>query len=117
MNSRRDRRFPNTLVSSLPVLLILMGILQVAVLLVLYQIESDRTTTFGLWLLSVFGSTITTLLLVLTRQRRLKQALETLIAERTTELIRANAQLEQEIEERKHVESQLRQREATLEKV
>ncbi|HIK14077.1 MAG TPA: PAS domain-containing protein [Leptolyngbyaceae cyanobacterium M33_DOE_097] len=117
MNSRRDRQFPITLFSSLAGLLVLMGVMQVIAALVLYRVGSDLPTTLDLWLLIGVSSTITTLLLILPRQQRDQQALEALIAERTAELISANAQLEQEIEERKYIESQLRQREAALEKV
>lgn len=117
MNSRRDRRPPIALLSSLPELLILMGLLQIAIALMIDQMGGDRIVSLGLWILTITVTTGVTLLLILPRLKRDQQSLEALIVDRTTELLNANAQLEQEIEERKHAETVLRQREATLEKV
>ncbi len=118
MPQRHNSRSAISLLLSLPEILILLAIFQIAIALVFHQLERQHiNNNAGLWLFLMIGSTITTLLLVLPRLRRDQRALESLIAERTAELISTNAQLEQEIDERKHIEAELRQREATLEKV
>jgi PAS domain S-box-containing protein len=118
MTNRRDRRSLVALLSSLPELLIVMAVMEIAIVLFVYSRSGlDHPPSAELWLLVVIGSTLMTLLLILPRLRRDQRALETLVAERTAELINANAQLAEEIEERKQTEAILRQREATLEKV
>lgn len=116
MKPHRDRRLV-ALISFLPGLLLFIGISQIAIAGVVYGIGGDRLLNLELWILTAIAATGTALLLVIPRLRRDQQSLETLIADRTAELTKANAQLEQEIEERKHIETALRQREATLEKV
>jgi PAS domain S-box-containing protein len=117
MISRPPHRSPLALVASLPRLLIVVGIVQIVIALMTYLIGVEHKASIGLWILSITVSTGTTLALVLPRLKRNQRALEILIAERTAELVKANAQLEQEIEERKNAETALRQREATLEQV
>lgn len=117
MNPRRDRPRPIGLVSSLPRLLIVMGALQVGMALIVYGMGSARSVSIELWILGVISSTGVTLVLALPRLRSDRQALEALVASRTKALTDVNAQLTQEIQERKHVEAALRRREATLEKV
>jgi len=117
MKPDHNRPHRLALVLSLPGLLISAGILQIGIALIVYRMGVDRTLNILLWILAVISSTGFTLLLAIPRQRRNHQALETLIAARTTALMNANAQLAREIEERKQVEAALRQRESTLEKI
>ncbi len=117
MTKRHDRRLPTALLSSLPALMILMVVLQIAIGLIIYAIVNNHTTSFGLWSLTVIAAAVIMLFLVLPRLKRDQQAFAAVIAERTAELINANTQLAQEIEERKSIEAALRLREATLEKV
>jgi PAS domain S-box-containing protein len=118
MTNRRDHCSSVARLSSLPELMILMAVLQIAIVVIVHNgLGQDHTSGSGLWLLALIGSTVLTLLLVLPQLRRAQRALEALVADRTAELINANAQLAQEIEERKQTEAILRQREATLEKV
>jgi PAS domain S-box-containing protein len=117
MTRRQQHRSPSALVSSLPKLLLAVGIGQIAIALIIYVAGINHKASIGLWILSVIASTGTTIALVQPRLKRDQQALEILIAERTAELVKINAQLEQEIEERKYAETALRQREATLEQV
>ncbi|MFB2877343.1 ATP-binding protein [Floridanema aerugineum] len=104
-------------VLSLPGLLISTGILQITIALIVYAMGIDRTRSLELWIMGAIASTGFTFLLAIPRLKRNHQALETLIATRTTALMKANAQLAQEIEERKQIEVALRLRETTLKKV
>lgn len=104
-------------VLSLPGLLISTGILQITIALIVYAMEIDRTLSLVLWILSAIAATGFTFLLAIPQLKRNHQALETLIATRTTALMKVNAQLAQEIEERKQIETALRLRETTLKKV
>ncbi len=117
MKPHRDRSHPLALVFFLPGLLTLTGTMQIGIALIVYRMGGDRTLNMELWILAVISSTAFTLLLTIPYLRRNHQALETLIADRTTALIDANAQLAAEIEERKQAEAVLRRRETTLEKV
>lgn len=106
-----------TFIFSLSGLLISTGVLQITIALIVYAMEVDRTRSLVLWILSAIVSTGFTFLLAIPRLKRNHQALETLIAPWTTALMKVNAQLAQEIEERKQIEAALRLRETTLKKV
>ncbi|MCU0566665.1 MAG: PAS domain-containing protein [Oculatellaceae cyanobacterium Prado106] len=118
MPSRRDRPTFFDRFSSLPGMLVTAGVIEVGIVILFEQ------SRYGPWLshlslhiLTILISTGISLFLTLPRLKREQQVLESVIAERTKALRQVNAQLEQEIEDRKQVEAALRQRETTLKKV
>ena len=117
MLRRRDRTSRLALPSSLPHLLVLAGLLQIGIALLVAEFGGQRDLTIDLWMVTTLISTLVSLLLVRSGLKHSQRSLEVLVAERTAELTVANAKLEQEIEERRHAEAVLRQREATLSKV
>ncbi|WP_206817160.1 sensor histidine kinase KdpD [Chroococcus sp. FPU101] len=84
MNARSDRRSPTTLVISIPSLLLLIGMIEVAIGLIVYKVSNGNANSLWLWLLETISSTVMTLLLILPLLKRNQRVLEALSRSRIT---------------------------------